>query len=97
MSIHSHSIKIVWKPIVFDNYVGGMLDLIAKNDCALSLSLAKTVLKEAGVIQIWFSHVPCMDESAHADKKNMMKNIRQYLFMSFQTSAFRMTMVCQIQ
>ena len=56
--------RMVWKPgkvkglsIVFDKYVVGTLDF-AKNDCALSLSLAKTVLKEAGVIQIWFSHVP---------------------------------------
>ena len=31
------------------------LDL-AKIDFALSLLLAKTMLKEAGVIQIWFSH-----------------------------------------
>ena len=76
---------------MFDNYVGGMLDL-AKNDCALSLWLAKTVLKEAGVIQIWFSHVPWTDESAHADKENMMKNMQQYLFASFQTGVFRMAM-----
>ena len=77
------------------SYLGGMLDL-AQNDCALSFWLAKTVLKEADVIQIWFSHVPWTDESAHADEENMMKNIQQYLFMSFQIGVFRMTMIRQI-
>ena len=38
----------------------------------------KTVLKEAGVIQIWFFHAPGTDESAHATEK---------------TCVFRMTMV----
>ena len=38
-----------------------MLDL-PKNDCALSLWFAKTVLEEADVIQIWFSRVPWRDE-----------------------------------
>ena len=53
------------------------------------------MLKEAGVIQVCFSHVPCMDdrESEHVDKENMMKNIQQYLFMGFQKGDFRMTMV----
>ena len=64
--------------IVFDYCVGGMLDL-AKSDCAQLLWLAKTVLKEAGVLEIWFSHVPWTDESAHANKENMMENIQQYL------------------
>ena len=53
-----------------------MLDS-AKNDCALSLWLAKTALKEAGVIQISFSRVLWTDKSAHACKENMMKNIQQ--------------------
>ena len=33
-----------------------------------------------------------MDKSAHADKENMMKNMQQFLFMSFQTSVFGITM-----
>ena len=37
-----------------------------------------------------------MDESAHADKENIMKNIQQYLFMSFRTGVFRMTMIVSI-
>ena len=53
------------------------------------------MLKEAGVIQIRFSHVPLKDKSAHADKENKMKNIQQYLFMSFQTGVFRKSMVCR--
>ena len=69
-----------------------MLD-VAKNDCARLLWLAKTVLKEASVIQIWFSHVPWTDESARANKENMYKNIQQYLFMGFQTGVFRLIMV----
>ena len=73
-----------------------MLDL-AENDCPLSRWLAKTVLKEAGDIQIWFSYVPWTDESAHADKVNMIKNIQQYIFMSFQTGVFRITMVWPIR
>ena len=53
------------------------------------------MLKEVGVVEIWFSDVPCTKESAHADKENMMKNIQKYLFMSFQTGVFRMTMIRQ--
>ena len=37
------------------------------------------VLKGAGVVQIWFSHVPWTKDHAHADKENMYKNIQQYL------------------
>ena len=53
----------------------------------------KTVLRETGVIQIWFSHVPWTEDRAHAGKENMMKNIQQYLFMDSQTGVFSMTMV----
>ena len=51
---------------------------LAKNDCAPSLWLVKTVSKEVCVIQIWFSHVPWTDESANADKENMIKNIQPF-------------------
>ena len=65
ISNHSHSMKNGLEnlaksknfSIVFDYYVGSMLEL-AKNDCARLLLFAKTVLKEAGVILLWFSHVP---------------------------------------
>ena len=60
-----------------------MLEL-AKNDCARLLCLAKMELKEAGIIQIWFSYVPGTEDRAHANKENMMKNI-QYLSTGFQT------------
>ena len=41
--------------------------------CWNLLWLAKTVLKEAGVIPVWFSHVPWKEECAYADKKNIQK------------------------
>ena len=65
-----------------------MLDLAKNDDCARLFWLDKTVLKEAGVIQIWFFHVPWTNESAYDDKEDMMKNRQQYLFMGFQTGVF---------
>ena len=73
-----------------------MLEL-AKNAFARLLWLAKTVLKEAGVIQIWFSHVPWKEDRAHADKDNMMENRQQYLLMGFQTGVLRMIMLKSIK
>ena len=61
-----------------------MLEL-AKNDCARLLWLAEMVSEEAGIIQIWFSHVPWTEDRAHADKENMVKNIQEYFLMGFQT------------
>ena len=68
-------------------WVVSMLEL-AKNNCTRLLWLAKTVWKEAGVIQIWFSHMPWKEDRAHADKENMYKNIQQYLFMGFPDQYF---------
>ena len=34
-----------------------------------------------------------MEDRAHTDKENMMKNIQQYPFMGFQTDVFRMTVM----
>ena len=65
-----------------------MLDF-AKNDCALSLWLAKTVLKEARVIQIWFSYVPWTDESTQADKENMMNKHTTIPFYEFPDGCFQ--------
>ena len=49
---------------------------LAKNGCAQLLLLAKTVLKEAYIVQSLFSRVPWMEDCAHANKENMYLTLK---------------------